>query len=171
MPRLRLHSHESGVHEAHHVANGVHRADRILTHAIIVEKAHAVRLVHIVRYRVGVVGEACSKLLVGIGALGYILDEARNFTVVLVLPGICRAPVAAEIALKLLHVLACSVFGILLQASVDGGVDFQSVAIEVVAIVAAPLAQLGSHSLTEVESLTIVGILHAEIEVDRQCAD
>ena len=85
----------------------------------------------------------------------------------LVLPGIGASPVAVERLLHLLHLLHGSLFGILLHAGVDGGIDFQSVLIEVVAVLRAPFLQVVLHRLTEIEGLSVVVVLNAKVQLHR----
>ena len=75
-------------------------------------------------------------------------------------------PQVVEVALHLLHLLACGFFGIALHACVDGGIHLQSVAVEVVAVLLAPALQVVLDGLAEVERLTVVVVLHAEVQLD-----
>ena len=82
-----------------------------------------------------------------------------------VLPRVGAAPVIAEVVLHHTHLLLHSLLGIFLHTAVYGGVNLQSVGVEVVARFFAPRLQFLGNSLTEIKRLTIVGTLNAIVEV------
>ena len=167
VPRLSLHRHEATVHEAYHIADGVHRRHLLLYLAtVVVEQLHRVGQVQVVVDGVLVARKLLGEQFVVGLALGDVLDEMGDLHVMLILPGIGRAPVVVEVLLHLHHLLAGSLLGVFLHTGVDGGVDLQAVGIEVVAVVLAPFPQVVGHRLAEVGSLTVVGVLHAVVEVD-----
>ena len=61
--------------------------------------------------------------------LGNIFDKMGDFLMTLILPGVGGAPVRIEIVLHLSHLLASSLLSIFLHASIDGGVDLQTLSI------------------------------------------
>ena len=81
-----------------------------------------------------------------------------------VLPGIHAAPMFVEGLLQLAHLVPCGLLGILLHAGVDGGIDFQTVGIEVNAVIAAPFFQVVGQGLAEVGGLTVVDLLYAVVQ-------
>ena len=167
MAGLRFHGHESAMHESHHVADAVHGRHLLLDGAVgIVEELHLVGLVQVVFDGVGTVGEAVEQVLIDGQLLHDALDEIGNLAVVLVLPRILRTPMGVEVLLHLLHLLAGGFLGILLHAGVDGGVDFQSAGVEVVAVVLAPFFQVVGNGLAEILGLSVVVGLDAVLQLD-----
>ena len=82
-----------------------------------------------------------------------------------VLPRVGAAPVIAEVVLHHTHLLLHSLLGIFLHTAVYGGVNLQSVGVEVVARFFAPRLQFLGNSLTEIKRLTVVGTFDAIVEV------
>ena len=125
--RLRLHGHESTMHEMHHVAYRVHGRHLLLYKSLfIVEQLHGMWLVEIIVDRVGAVLKLVRQIFVYRKLLCYAFDESWNDLVVLVLPRFLVAPMVLEVALHDLHLLYGSLFSILLHARVEGGVYFQT---------------------------------------------
>ena len=73
---------------------------------------------------------------------------------------------AVEVLLHLSHLLAGSLFGISLHAGVDGGVDGQSVSVEVVAVILAPVFHVLGHGFAEVGGLSVINVLYAVVQFD-----
>ena len=170
MAVLRFHRHEAAMHEAHHVADGVHRRQFLLHAAfLIVEHFHRMGQVQVVIDGILVAVELLGEILVDRLSLGDILDEVLDLHVVGILPGVDGAPVAVEGLLQLLHLLVGSLLGILLHAGVDGGVDLQSLGVEgvaVVVVVLAPALQVVGHGLAEIVGVAVVDTLDAVVELD-----
>ena len=120
---------------------------------------------------VGLIGVFGQQVFIDGLALSNVLDEMRNDVVVFVAPWVFFAPVVVEVLLHLLHLFDSCLFSILLQTRVDGGIDFQSTAVEVFSILLAPVLQVVGHSLTEIESLTVVVGLDAEVELNVDVAE
>ena len=119
------------MHEAHHVAYGVHRAHHFLFQSFIAEHLHLVGEVQVICDGVRLIGETVFQVLVGLCPFGQVFDEIRDFLVVLVLPRRRVAPVLVEALLYDFHLLAGGFFRIFLHACVQGRINFQSVGIEV----------------------------------------
>ena len=157
--RFRLHRHKCAMQEFHHIPYGVHRTHHLRAHlvgSIVVKQFYAMRQIHIIIHRIRVVGITCQQLLVVVCFFGYVFNKSLLLLTVLVAPRILIAPVGLEIALHLLHVLHHSLLGILLHTRVDGRVDAQSVAIEILVIVLAPsiLQLIGKH-IAEIRRLAV----------------
>ena len=72
-----------------------------------------------------------------------------------------------ETLLDNLHLLDDCLLSIALHSGIDGGIDFQTIAIEVDVIFLAPLLQFRFNSLAEVKCLSVIVVLDTVIEVDR----
>ena len=167
MSCLCLHRHKAAVHETYHIADGVHRGHFLLNlSTVIVEHLHLMRQVEVVVDRVLVAVELLRQLLIVRLTFGDVLDEVPDLLMPFVLPGVSTAPVRVEVALHLTHLLPRCLLGIFLHTGIDGGIDGQSVGIEVIAIVLAPLLQVAGHCLTEIGGLSVIHILDAEVEFD-----
>ena len=170
MTRLGFHRHETAMHEAHHISDGVHRRELLLDLTfVVVEHLHGMGLVQVVADRVLVAIELLREILIHGLSLGDVLDEILDLDMSLVLPRVCRSPMVVEGLLYLLHLLVGSLFGILLHARVEGGVDLQPLGIErvtIVVVVLAPVFQIVGHSLAEVVGVAIVGRFYAVVEFD-----
>ena len=70
--------------------------------------------------------------------------------------------------LHLFHLFHSSLFGIFLHTGVEGGLDTQTIGIEVVTALPAPVFQIIRNSLTEVVGLAVVSCLYTIIELDIQ---
>ena len=171
--RLRFHSDEGTMHELNHIANGVSHAHLFLYRALlIVEELDHVRLVYIILYGVGTVWETCQQLLIARLLLQYALYEAWNDVAFLIAPRVLSAPVTVEVLLHLSHLLCHGVFGIFLHTGVDSCIDFQSAAIQVIAVLVKELLYLRiiGNSLTEVFCLSVIVFLHFIVEFYRLLA-
>ena len=164
--RLWLDGHEAAVHEVLHIADRVKRTHLGLVGAFIAEQLNGVGQVQIIVDRVLITLEALLKVLIDRQTLGYVFDEVGNLLMTLVLPGVDASPVVIELLLQFLHLVPGCLFGILLHARINSGVDLQTIRIEVVAVFVAPFAQIVLYGLAEIGGLTIIGILDAIVEVD-----
>ena len=173
---LRLDGHKAAVHKALHVAQRVECRNLLLDiacFAVVVEQAYLMRQVQIVIDRVLITLELMTQKFIIRCLLSQILDKVGNLNVALVLPRICAAPVRVKALLHLLHLLYGSLFGILLHARVECGVNLQSLGVVGVFVVLAivvgtPALHPVAHSLAEVVSLAVVGILYAVIQLNLQ---
>ncbi len=128
MTGLRFHSHESAMHEVFHVADAVEGRYFFFDGALLVVKElDTMRLVEVVVDGVSVAVVLLREVFVDWQLLGQVLDEVGNLHMTLILPGIGVTPVGIEVALYLLHLFDGCSLGILLHASVDSGIDFQTV--------------------------------------------
>ena len=176
-PRLdvavaRVHGNEAAVHEVQHVAHRVHRTHlHIQRVVLIVEQVHHVGLVHVVVDRVQVVGIAGQQLVVDRRVARLVLDKVGDGLVVLVEPAVLIAPMAAEVALHNLHLLADGLLGILLHPGVERGVNLQAVALQVEfeAFLVRNAFHLVGYSLAEVGRHTGIVGLEGVLQVDGQC--
>ena len=89
----------------------------------------------------------------------------------LVLPWVSRTPVSVEGLLYLLHLFYCGLLGILLHASVEGGVNLQTFSVVgiflvLAVVVGTPSLHKVGHSLAEVVCLSVVCVLNAVVELD-----
>ena len=162
---LRLYGHKSAVHEPDHISYGVHRRHVGRDMAfLIVEEPHLVLLVHIVVDAVGLIGVFGLQRFINREPLGYALDEVRDDLSFLVAPWVLMIPVSLESALDDAHLLCHGLLGILLQTCVDGGVDAQSAAVEVVAVEFRLLLEELRHGIAEVlcASRIVVHLLYVE---------
>ena len=105
------------MHEAHHVADGVHRGEFLHDLSLlVVEHLHGVGQVQVVVDGVLVAVVFLREVFVDGLPLGDVLDEVLDLYVALILPGICASPVLVEGLLHLFHLLVGSLLGILLHA-------------------------------------------------------
>ena len=177
---LRLHGYHRTVHERHHVFDGVLRCHILGDGAlVVVEQLHRMHpLLIIVADGVGVVGVSCLQRLVERLTLGNLVDEAGYLVAVLIAPRRHThpvlvlvaedAPVVVEVVLHLLHLLHGSLLGVFLHPRIERGVDLQTGAVEVVAILFTPVLEIVGNGLAEVHGLTVVVLLHLEVEFDGQ---
>ena len=100
--------------------------------------------------------------------LGNAFDEVGYHPVVLILPRLRVPPMTVEVLLHLAHLLRNSLFGILLHLGVDGGIDSQATAIQVVPVFGTPVIKIIGHCFTEVLGLTIVVRLNTVLQLDVQ---
>ena len=135
MTGLRVHAHEARTQERLVVANGVHRRHYRVLIATIAEHGHIDLLV-----------ERLANLLVGsAGSLHGTITLTLLHRPIENLAHLCRREFAGERCIglgshalierrlqELHHVLIDSLFGILLHARIDGGVDLQTVSVEVI---------------------------------------
>ena len=173
---LRLDGHKSAVHKALHIAQRVECRNLLLDIArlaVVVEQAYLMRQVQIIIDRILIILELSTQIFIIRCLLGQILDKVGYLNVALVLPGISAAPVRVKALLHLLHLLHGSLLGILLHARVECGVNLQSLGVVGVfvifaVVVGTPALHKVGHSLAEVVSLAVVGILHAIVELNLQ---
>ena len=167
---LRLHGHHGTVHEVHHIADRVERGHLLLySTLVIVKELDHVGLVHVVRDRVGVIGIFSQELLVLRQSLGDVLNEMRHLVAILVIPAdtfLVGSPFAVEVALNIFHLLEHSFLCVFLHLRVQCSVDLQTTAVEIITIFLAPVLEFVGNSLAEVHGLSIVVLLHFEMELD-----
>ena len=167
----RLHRNESAVHEVQHVAHRVHRAHlHVQRVVLIVEQVHHVRLVHVVVDRVQVVGISSQQLVVDGRVARLVLNKIGDGLVVLIKPAVVVAPVAPEVLLHDLHLLAHGLLGIFLHLGIERGVDLEAVTLQVEfqALSRGDSLDLACHSFTEVGGHTVVVGLEGIFQVDGQ---
>ena len=99
-----------------------------------------------------------------------VLYKVGNGLVVVVKPAVLVAPVALEVLLYHLHLLAHRLLGILLHLGVQCGVDFESVTLQVQfqALFFGNVLDFARHSLAEVRCHTIIVALDVVFQVDGQ---
>ena len=73
-----------------------------------------------------------------------------------------------ERTLYLFHLLGCSLFGILLHTGINGSVNLQTAAIEVVAIFLHPFLEVIGDVLTEILCLPVIVFLNVYIQFQRK---
>ncbi len=171
---LRFHCHKSAVHLADHIANGVHRTDFTLygtVGRVVGEELHSVRLIHVEFDGVGLIRIFLLQNLMVSTVLGYIFDEIRDFSPILIAPRRSASPMLVETLLQNTHLLENGFFGILLQASVNSGIYLQAISIEVDVIFLAPIGKEVLDFLTEILCLSVVSVLNIVSEFDRQFRD
>ena len=170
MSGLCLKGHETTVHEADHITDGVHRRHVFLNlTAIVVEDLDRMREVEIIVDGILIAIVFLREVFVDGLSLCDVLNEVFDFLMALVLPGVGRAPVLVEVVLHLSHLLAGGLLGVFLHAGVDGGVNLQTFGIEgvaVVEVILAPVLQIVGQCLAEVVGIAVVGRLHAVVEFD-----
>jgi hypothetical protein len=150
------------------VLDGVEGAHFHLLHAVVGEDLRLPGRVHHNVDRVGVVFVALLQPLVEAGPLGYHFNESGNFAVIFVHPRVAALPVLVEAALHVAHLLPHGGFGLFLEAGVDGGVDFQAVGVEVVAVFLAPLVEERIHGRTVVIVGPVLVGLRVVVEAEGQ---
>ena len=161
------------MHEAEHVADGVDGAHLLLHGAVVAEEAHAVGLAEIEHDGVAVALELRVEVLAVGRASGNVFGKPGYLLVTGVLPGIGAPPVLIEPLLHDLHLLPHGFLGIGLHARVDGGVDAQSVGIEVELLcqegdsTTVDITRAGTHHQTLQRSKTHRGIY--ALTVDDSC--
>ncbi len=165
--RLRLHCHKTGVHELNHVLQRIDARHRLVHRAVVAKQLNVVRLVEVVVYRVLVLRETSLQHLIGVSLLYLVLNKARNDIALFVAPRITHAtPMRIEVSLHVLHLAMHGLLGILLHLRVEGSVYLQAVRIDVQ--VGELLLHVVFERLAEIESLTVVGILHRKVQLDRR---
>ena len=117
-------------------------------------------------YAIFVAVELLAIHLVSIAVACNIFDKSLDLAIAFVNPRVGVSPMVVEVVLHYAHLLSHSLFGIGLHARIDGAYYFQAVGIEIVARFVAPLLEFLSHGLAEVKRLAIVGLLHAEPQVE-----
>ena len=174
MTSLWLDGYESAVHKALHVANRVECRNLFFDISLfVVEQLNGVGQIQVVIDRILITIELALQYFIIRCLLGQILDKVWNLYVTLVLPRVSRSPVRVEGLLNLLHLLYCSLFGILLHACIERGVNLQTLSVVGIflvfaVVVGAPAFHPVGHSLTEVVGLAVVCILNAVVELDLQ---
>ena len=124
MAVARFHGYESAVHEVQHVAHRVHRTHLHVERVVLVVKqVHHVGLVHVIIDGVQIIGVTRQQLMIDGRVASLVLDKACNGLVVVVQPAVLCSPVALEVLLNHLHLLAHRLLGILLHFGVKRGVD------------------------------------------------
>ena len=110
----------------------------------------------------------CLQLLVKRELLGNSFNEAGNHPMVLILPRLFLAPMAVEVLLNLAHLLGDRCLGIFLHTGVDGGIDTQSAAIQIIAILRTPVIKIIGHGLPEILRFPVIIRLHTIFQLDVQ---
>ena len=164
------------MHEGDHVFDGVLGGHLFGDGSLIVVKQfHGVFPFLIVIFDgVRIVGETLLQGLVERQALRNLVDEHWNGLAGLVTPrllakpigvlGAIDIPVVVEVLLHLLHLFACRIFSVLLHLGVDGGVNLQAGAIQVITVLLTPRPQVICDGLTEIHGLSVVVFLNLELE-------
>ena len=105
--------------------------------------------------------------MIGFRGAGNSLDETRNQISLLIAPRVAKtAPMVVETLLHFLHLLIDSFLSIALHATVERGVDFQTIGIRVE--LRTVFLDIFSNRLTEIEGFAIVGTLNTEIQFQRR---
>ena len=171
LARVRLDGDKAGLQEPLVVTDGIHRAHHRVDGAFPREDGHANGAVELGLDRVPA-HAFVFQVAVAVGALHRSLQDMVDFVGSHIGEGcvLLALPVVVEHGLQLAaHEFFDGFLGIALHARVDGGIDTQSVAVDIVrrAVgaegVLSPLGQLAAQELTEVGGLTAVVIHHAEV--------
>ena len=166
-----LHGYEAAVHEMQHVAHRVHRTHfHIQRVVLIVKQVHHVGLVHIVVDRIQVVGIAGQQLVVDGRVARLVLDKIGDRLVVLVEPAVVVAPVALEVLLHDLHLLAHGLLGIFLHLGVKSRINLEAVTLQVQleTLSLGDFLDLTGHRLAEVRRHAVVTGFESIFQVDGQ---
>ena len=123
------------------------------------------RLVHVVSYRVGVVGETLLKFFVAWLSFGNAFNETCYFLMPFVLPRISLSPVVVEITLHYLHLFYCRLFGVFLHACINGSINLKSTGIEVESVFFAPVVKIVGYCLAEILRLTVIAAFDAVVQL------
>ena len=134
---------------------------------IVVKELDFVFLVHVVVYRVHVLVEASKQLLVHLAALNLVGKEIIEDFAVGIYPAWTITPLGIKVALHHTHLLTHRLLGIALHAGVDGGVNFETIAIEINVVVFAPVAHFLHQCHLEIGTLVVLlslrGVLYVEV--------
>ena len=173
MSGVGLQHHKARVHEAHHVADGVERAQGHLTRSVVVKHRHLVRYIQIMIDGVGVALKLAFQVSVDRQTSCNVFDKVGHLPVLLVLPGRSRAPMAVEAFLNHAHLFVHSLLGIFLHARVEGGVNLQTIGIEVYVhlFLVEEIAQVLGQLLSEVQRLAVVNVLYTKTQLNGHGAE
>ena len=172
MSSLRFDGHEATMHEMLHITDAVHRRHLFLDISIlIIEEFNLMGKIEIIENGVLVAVVLLVQQFIIRCLLSQILDEMGNFYMAFVLPGIDIAPMLIESLLHLLHLFDGSFLGIMLHATVEGGVNLQtfgiiSIGTVVAIILLTPRLHPVGHRFTEVVGIAVIGILHTIVQLD-----
>ena len=134
--------------------------------SVIAVQSHIVGLVQVIIYRVGVVGEPCLQHFIGISLAHLVLNKSGYHLSLFVTPRVAHTtPVCIKIALHHLHLVVHSFFGILLHTRVERCIYLQAIRVHIE--VGKILLHIILQCFAEIESLSIVSILYAKLQVDR----
>ena len=102
-----------------------------------------------------------------------VFDKVGHLPVLLVLPGRSRAPMAVEAFLNHAHLFVHSLLGIFLHARVEGGVNLQTIGIEVYVhlFLVEEIAQVLGQLLSEVQRLAVVNVLYTKTQLNGHGAE